>query len=211
MRDEHVVGEHVLQTSDEAALGEVDLLPVAGSEHDVELPHEIECLATDVEAVTDRDGQAGAQTQGRASDTRSGDVERDASGRRACGVLRTGTDTIVPWLVSGVAVAIEESLRAASRRPSSQPSATTTSELTMITSAGAAAAKAALTLPTNPRFSVPRIHVTSWASTPSASSPRRNAWLAGSGVWSSAIRMRTLPGVWASRLRTHRTKCSCPP
>ena len=74
-------------------------------------------------------------------------------GRLGAGRLRSGTDTIVPWLVSDDAVATRVSDMAARRMPSYQPVATTQSLLSTITSAGASMRSASFTLWTKPTFS----------------------------------------------------------
>ena len=136
---QHVVGQHMAQPAVETALGEVDLLTVSGGEREIEVSDQTprRCGASTCSARSpsaDGGGSAAIAREPRRR-PRQSSIPRANEAR----ALRSGTETRLPWLVNAVAVATRLSEYAASRSPSSHPSATTQSEFKTTRSAGAAA------------------------------------------------------------------------
>ena len=146
---QHVVGEHMAEPAVQTALGEVDLLTVSGREREIEISHQLHALRRISMQCPIAVGSRGRIRSDRERTAPAASSKFHSEGKRGVG-RRSGTETRLPWLVSAVAVATRLSEYAASRSPSSHPSATTQSEFRTTRSAGAAAANAPLTLAGNP-------------------------------------------------------------
>ena len=186
------------------------IFAVAGCEREIELADQLERAAADVHAVPDRgrqprpDPQRAARTAAAASSSRQPAGSGPGSG--------PGTETMLPWLVSEVTVATRLSLYAADLRPSSQPSATSQSELTITTSAGAAAANAPLTFAGNPTLAIsPDIEELVLLLAPSPSRAVTCSCVRASGLASSQTRIATSGGVCSRTVARHRTNSSRAP
>ena len=150
--DEGVVCSNMDEPVGEASLREVDLLSVTRGEREVEVSDELECRAADVHAMADRRRNPRTKPLRRGGDEPRGTVDVEVIGKALLWRFRFGTDRIVPWFVSAVAVAIVVSEHAASRSRSSHSGPTMQSLFRITTSARSSVANAALTLAAKPTF-----------------------------------------------------------
>ena len=111
VEDVEVVGDHVAQPAREAALAEVDLLAVAGRERLVEARRPARAPSGGCRgSARRRSGCAGAAAARRARSAGRPRRRSAPAAARGDGCFQSGTERIVPWLVSVLAVATSPSL-----------------------------------------------------------------------------------------------------